>query len=149
MKTSKIEITGSVDKPVIALILSFMAGVFGLVGGLFRTMFGFFGSSMFVQFGSMGEFMKSSRSFGSMMNGPWSTALGAVGLFSASVIIFGAFMLDYRVEKTRTWAILILTSSFVSIIGGSVSGLHVGSILGIVGGAIAFFWRSRAPENIA
>jgi hypothetical protein len=141
-----------VDKPIIAIVLSFLGGVFNSVAGLLRSMFGFFGSSMMERFGSMGEFMKGSRSFSHMMNNPWSIPLVVVGLTAGLTTMAGAFMLDYRVEKRRNWAILILACSTVGIIsafisGGSISGLYVGSILGIVGGVLAFFWKSSFDQS--
>lgn len=135
------------DKSVIAIVLSFLGGMFTLIGGVFRSAFVFFGSSMMERFGSMSEFMRGSRSFGNMMNNPWSISLGIISLVSGLAMVIGAFMLDYRAEKRRNWALLVLAGSIVSFIGGSISGLHVGSILGIIGGALAFPWASITSQT--
>ena len=144
--------TMGANKPVIAIVLSFLGGVFVLFGAIFRSVFGLFGSSMMERFGNMSEFMRSSRSFGNMMGNSSSISFGIIGLVLGLAIVIGAFMLDYRPEGRRNWALLVLVGSIISIIpgiiGGSISGMYVGSILGTIGGALAFPWRSSVNKHM-
>jgi len=114
--------------------------------------FWFISSRALRAFGNMSEFMRSSRSFGNMMGNSSSISFGIIGLVLGLAIVIGAFMLDYRPEGRRNWALLVLVGSITSIIlgiiGGSISGMYVGSILGTIGGALAFPWRSSVNKHM-
>lgn len=62
-----------------------------------------------------------------------------VGLISGSLVILGSVMLGNRQHEYRVWGTLILVSSIVSLLG--MGGFIVGSILGMIGGALALSRR--------
>ncbi len=93
---------GLVEKPVVAIVLSLVGGIFILIGGLFRIMFGFFSSSMMQRFASMADLMEGSGGFAQMMNNQWTIASGIVSLVSGSLVVIGAGVLDYSPKPGKT-----------------------------------------------
>lgn len=69
-----------------------------------------------------------------------------VGLVSGSLLILGSIMLGNKGYGYMGWSILILTSSIVSLL--SMGGFIIGSILGIIAGALALS-RSRSSRPIS
>ncbi|MEM2920024.1 MAG: hypothetical protein QW572_08265 [Candidatus Nitrosocaldus sp.] len=68
-----------------------------------------------------------------------------VGLVSGSLVILGSIMLGNKGYGYRTWAILILASSIVSLL--SMGGFIIGSILGIIAGSLALSRSSKPIFN--
>ncbi len=65
--------------------------------------------------------------------------MGIFGLVSGVIVLFSAVKLLTSPGQTRTWSILILVFSVLSLIG--LGGFIVGAVLGIVGGALVLKWR--------
>jgi Family of unknown function (DUF6114) len=65
--------------------------------------------------------------------------MGAFGLVSGIVVLVSAIMLLTRSGQPRTWSVLILVFSVVSLFG--MGGFVVGAVLGIVGGALLLRWK--------
>lgn len=61
----------------------------------------------------------------------------ASGLMLGALVLIGAAMLRYNPENRRVWGVMIAVFSAPSVFSGG--GFIVGFILGIVGGARAFF----------
>ena len=59
----------------------------------------------------------------------------SVPLISGILVIIGAILMNIRPQETTTWGIMVLLFSIIGFTGMSFSIL--GSILGIIGGAIA------------
>lgn len=69
-----------------------------------------------------------------------------VGLVSGSLLILGSIMIGNKgYGYRRGWSILILASSIVSLL--SMGGFIIGSILGIIAGALALSRSSRLISN--
>ncbi len=100
----------------------------------FGGMMGSFSSSyagMMGQYsGMMGPYFGGAGGFGG-----WSYVTTALGVMSGALVLVGAAMLYSRPEKTFAWGALILAFSIVGLIG--MGGFFVGSILGVIGGALA------------
>ena len=135
-------------KPVAAFILSLVAGVFILLGSVGMSMFalGFPGMMMGGIEGMQVGTGMTARMMASMMGGmmvPWMlgsvSVLAAVGLASGIMVILGSVMLYTRPAENYLWGALILAFSVVSLLG-SMGGLLVGLVLGMLGGILALTW---------
>ncbi len=83
---------------------------------------------------------------GLMMSGmmvPWMlgsvTVLAAFGIASGMMVTLGSVMLYMRPTENHLWGAIILAFSVVSILG-SMGGLLVGLVLGMLGGILALAW---------
>jgi len=127
------------EKPSTAFILSLIAGILIVVGGVVGSVFmGMMGSWYGGWSGMMGP---------GMMEFPWwgfGMAFGITGLVIGIIVILSAIMLDSRPKEHKTWGIIILVFSILSIIGG-MGGFGIGLILGIIGGALAISWQPSPP----
>ncbi len=122
------------ERPTAAFVISLVAGVFVILGGLFSTFMGMWG------FGMMGLSFRGMRGMMGQQAFGVVTALGFVGIFSGVAILVSAFMLNSRPSQASLWGTLILVFSIVSLFGG-FGGFLVGIILGIIAGALALSWK--------
>jgi len=134
------------SKPVAAFTLSLVAGVFILLGSFVMSMFafGFPGMMMGGTEGmQVGTGMTGSMMGGVMMN--WMLGsipvLAAFGIASGIMVILGSVMLYTRSAENHLWGAIILAFSVVSILG-SMGGLLVGLVLGMLGGILALTWTA-------
>ena len=65
--------------------------------------------------------------------------MGGFGLVCGAVVLVSATMLLAKVGRRRTWGILILVFSVLSIVG--LGGFIIGAILGIAGGILTLRWK--------
>ena len=65
--------------------------------------------------------------------------MGGFGLVCGLIVLVSATMLLARVGQRRTWGILILVFSVLSLVG--LGGFVIGAILGIVGAVLALRWK--------
>lgn len=100
---------------------------------------------MFGNWGFMGGMMMMNG--GRMMGGdnnvgfnnfmPFMVGMMSVGIISGILVLIGALMMYYkRAEQAKTWGIVVLIFSIVALFGGG-GGFLIGTILGIIGGALA------------
>jgi hypothetical protein len=132
------------SKPVAAFTVSLIAGVFIFLGSFVISMFalGFPG----VMMGGTEGMQMGTGMTGSMMGGvmvPWMLGsvpvLAAFGIASGIMVIIGSVMLYRRSSENHLWGAIILAFSVVSILG-SMGGLLVGLVLGMLGGILALAW---------
>jgi hypothetical protein len=133
------------EKPTAAFVLSLVAGVLialgGAVSSVFMGMMGLYSGGWRGMMGGYG-----------MMGWPvwgFGVAFGITGLVVGVIVIIGAIMLDSRPQEHRTWGVIILVFSILSILGG-MGGFGLGLILGIIGGALAIGWTppAQATERV-
>lgn len=67
------------------------------------------------------------------------------GVIWGILIILGAVMLYSRPQQHKTWSIIVLVFSFLSLFS-TVGGLYIGFILGLAGGIMGILWK---PSQIA
>jgi len=116
------------------------ASIIALAGGIIITLSG-------VLFMAVSAFILPNLSYGnvnipqglpaSAMPGLVSGFVGLMGIFgfvSGVIVLVSAVKLLTSSGQTRTWSILILVFSVLSLIG--MGGFIVGAVLGIVGGAL-------------
>lgn len=114
--------------------LSLIGGILILLASLSTFAF----SPAYYGYGYMGNMMSYmmgnyySMGYG-MMGGFYYLPL--VGIVSAVVVLYGAYMLSNKPKESKTWGILILIFSAVSLVNGG--GFFIGAILGILGGIFA------------
>jgi len=135
------ELDVSQEKPATAFVLSLVAGIFIVIGGIMNLLL-----SLFMRVatwpGMMGEWPR-------MMMGWWSGAgivTSVVGMAIGVIVIYSATMLNSQPKDHTTWGTLILVFSIVSFIG-AWAGFGIGLILGIVGGALAISWKPSTPTT--
>ena len=65
--------------------------------------------------------------------------MGIFGLVSGAIVLVSSVMLLTNSGQPRTWGVLILVFSVLSLVG--MGGFVVGAVLGIVGGALILKWK--------
>jgi hypothetical protein len=121
------------------------ASIISLIGGIIITLGG-------VLFMAVSAFILPSLNYGNLVipqNLPASAIPGLVsgfvgmigifGLISGAVVLVSSVMLLTGKGQPRTWSVLILVFSVLSLFG--LGGFLVGAVLGIVGGALALQWK--------
>ena len=132
-----------VNKPVIAMVLSLIAGIFAFINGFIRLVYIFFGLKAMSLFGSFGEYMAANESFGVLTSSLRAPVFAFADLVAGLVIVITALMLDSRPRESRKCGAIVLILSTYNFLGGSLTGLHIAGVLGFVGGAIAILWKSQ------
>lgn len=117
-----------------AYILSLIGGIFIILAGL-----------VYVAIAAVASSVYSSLGLGGIGAAAASILIvyAVVALILGFLVIYGAIQLKRRPEGARTWGVLILVFSLISIIGGG--GFYIGLILGLIGGILAIVWRPPAP----
>jgi hypothetical protein len=124
-------------KPTVPFVLSLIAGILTLIGGLAVAYVGLW------RFELMGRLMRGygyAFAAGPGYFSPFISLVGMLGIIFGLIVIASAIMLNRRPTQHTTWGILILIFSIFGIFGG-MGGYLVGLILGIVGGALAIAWK--------
>lgn len=143
------------ETPTTAFILSLVAGILMLIGGILTSVWFMNGGysnytpgndGMMGGSGMMGGFAGMMNGYESMMNGfgmplGYMTGFSIVGLIAGIVVLIGAVMLNARPAERTTWGALIIAFSVISLLG--MGGFWIGAIIGIAGGALALAWRPR------
>jgi len=65
--------------------------------------------------------------------------MGLFGLVSGIVVLVSAVMLLAKLGRVRSWGVLMLVFSALSLLG--LGGFVVGAVLGIVGGILTLRWK--------
>lgn len=122
------------EKPTAAFVLSLIGGVFILINGILMALIAFVGGTALSLIPGLGFI------------GGIVIAVGAVGLVLGILIIIGAIQINSgEPGKVRTWSIVVLVLSIISLfIGG---GFIIGFVLGLVGGILGLVWKPE--ERIA
>lgn len=126
------------DKPLIAFVVSLIAGIWMLAAGGMTTM----GHA-----GGPGGGMTGGWHHGrnwmwhhEIMHGYGGAALwGWIGVLAAVAVLVAAVTLYARPVAARGSGIVILVASLVAVLGGA-GGVVAGG-LGVVGGVLALAWR--------
>ena len=115
-----------------AFALSLAGGILIIVGSIVSLLFlGNLQSSMHDRMGGM---------MGSMMIGMMSGWFLSLPVVAGILVVIGAILLRARRLQTTLWGIIIVVFSIVGFTGMGLS--FLGSILGIIGGALALSKRS-------
>jgi len=110
-------------------ILSLIGGILILLGSLF--MFGCgVGACGMMFMGSMMGYMMGGFGLLGFFN-----YMSLIGIVSGIIILYGALMIKNKPKENKTWGLLILIFSLISLLG--MGGFFVGAILGILGGIFA------------
>ncbi len=143
-------------RPTAAFVISLLAGIFILLGGGMMSMmssligsyggYGGYGGMMggYGGYGGFGGMMNGYNGFGyGMMRslGFGFGLMGILGLVFGIIVIVSALMLNNRPKEHKTWGILILVFSVLSVFGSIMGGFGIGLLLGIVGGILAITWK--------
>jgi len=151
------------DKPTVAFVLSLLAGIFILLGGVLTSMMGLWSGGYQGQYPYYGGMMGGYNGYGgygsggygwmfNMMNGyvgygmmrglGWGFGfMGTLGVVFGIIVIISAVLLYNRSGEHTTWGVLILVFSILSLFGSMMGGFGVGVILGVIGGVLAILWK--------
>jgi len=159
------------EKPIVAFVLSLLAGVFILLGGGMTSMMGLWFGGYQGQYPYYGGMMGGYNGYGgysgysgygwmfNMMNGygfgmmrglglDWGFGfLGILGLIFGIIVIISAVMLYNRSGEHTTWGVRIVVFSVLSVFDGMMGGFGVGIILGVIGGVLAILWKHRSTPH--
>ncbi len=125
------------QKPTVPFVLSLIAGILTLIGGLTVTYLGR------LRFDYMLRMTRGYRYVFASEPGVLSSFvsfIGILGIVFGAVVIVSAVMLITRPKQHQIWGVLILIFSILSLFGG-MAGYLLGLILGIVGGTLAIAWK--------
>lgn len=131
------------ERPVVAFVISLIAGILVLGGGVMMASvgspyYGGYGPMMRGYYGGMmGGYYGMMGGFG--LAGTWFYALAVIGTVSGIMILVGAIMVYNQPTRASIWGALILAFSIVSFLG--MGGFFLGAILGVVGGVLAITFR--------
>jgi hypothetical protein len=123
----------SEEKPTVAFVLSFIAGIMILING---AVIGAVRSFIESYIPGMGE--------RALVTGILSIIM-VVGIILGLIAIVAALMLYRNPAQKTIWGVIILVSSIISIVIGG--GFIIGVILGIIGGALALSWKPKASAD--
>jgi hypothetical protein len=143
------------ERPTAAFILSLLGGIFILLGGGMRSLFGFGGWGMMGNYGGYGYggyrgwggMMSGYPGYGYGMMGIGFGAFGILGLIFGAIVIVSAIMLNRKPEQHSTWGILIVLFSVLSMLGGAMGGFGLGLVLGLIGGILAIIWKPTLSKK--
>lgn len=124
--------------PRTASILALIGGMFVALGGLLLVVVSYLVLPYINYFSVTTPNGLSPGSLPGLVSGI-VRVMGVVGLVTGAVIVFSAIMLLTRSGESRTWGIMILVFSVLSLVG--LGGFVVGAILGIVGGVLTLRWK--------
>jgi hypothetical protein len=65
--------------------------------------------------------------------------LSVIGVACGVIILLSVIMVARDPSHNKVWGVIIIALSIVGIMGGG--GFLIGSLLGIIGGALAYTWR--------
>ena len=128
-------------KPTVPFVLSLIAGILTLIGGLTIAYVGLW------RWEFMEHMMRGNGyafAAGPGYFSPLISLAGILGIIFGFIVIASAIMLSRQPTRHTTWGILILIFSILGIFGG-LGGYLVGLILGVVGGALAIAWKPPTP----
>lgn len=131
------------ERPVVAFVISLIAGILVLGGGVMMAFvgspyYGGYGPMMRGYYGGMmGGYYGMMGGFG--LAGTWFYALAVIGAVSGITILVAAIMVYNQPTRASIWGALILAFSIVSFLG--MGGFFLGAILGVVGGVLAMTFR--------
>ena len=111
--------------PSTAFVLSLIAGIFILLGGILTGLIG--AAITFFAFGV-------------------GAVIGVFGIVWGILVIVGASKLRTNPEQHSTWGAIILVFSIISWFG-AFGGFAIGFILGLVGGILALVWSPPRPAQ--
>jgi hypothetical protein len=122
------------EKPTAAFVLSLLAAIFIIIGGLFYVaVFSIIGGAMdFIGLGGWGY------SF---------VIFGVLGLVWGILTLIGAIMINSGDKnKVRTGSILVLIFSIISWFGAA-GGFFIGFLLGLIGAILGLTWHPSKSER--
>jgi hypothetical protein len=129
-----------------AIALSLAGGIIILFGSIIPLLF--FANYSYQMPGMMGGMMMGGpRGLGIMWFGPglmggwFSASFFLIPMISGIIVIIGAIMMSKRSHEATIWGIVVLVFSVLGLAGMGLAIL--GSILGIIGGAIALSSNNR------
>lgn len=133
-----------VEKPLAPFVLSLVAGILVLLGGVTTMLWSSSGMPMWG--GMMGGMMGGYHgTMGGMGLGGIFFGMGALAIASGLAVLLGAAMVYSRPREASTWGVVILVFSLVSLFG--MGGFFVGAILGVVGGILALTWKPTLGQT--
>lgn len=131
------------DKIGAPYILSLIAGILILIGGIVSFVANIFARYVF-EISGWGGMMGPGIMEGwpSMMGFGWGFGIftSIVGIVIGIIVLYSTTMLRAQPVKHEMWGILILIFSILSFFG-ALAGFGIGLLLGIIGGALAISWK--------
>lgn len=122
----QIEAAPKAEKPTAAFVLSLIAGVLILIGG--------------IGYAYLGAICGGLVGMVSPGAGALIFLYMSLGLICGIVVIIGAVMINSaEPSRVKTGSVLVLVFSIISFFSGG--GFYIGLILGLVGGILGLVWK--------
>jgi hypothetical protein len=119
------------EKPTTAIVFSLISGILILVWGFWLT-------RMLLWRGRGGMLGLTGVEVGDRIG--FTPAMAILWDISGLLIIIAAVMLSRDPKKHRTYGAIISVFAFISLFGAPIG---IGSIIGVVGGILAFTWKPK------
>ena len=122
------------EKPTAAFVLSLLAAIFIIIGGLFYVVvFSWIGGALDL--------------FGMGGWGYSFVIIGVLGMVWGILTLIGAVMINSgEPGKVKTGAILVLIFSIISWFGAA-GGFFIGFLLGLIGAILGLTWKPERSER--
>jgi hypothetical protein len=122
------------EKPTAAFVLSLLAAIFIILGGLvYAVIFSIIGGIFDIfGFGGLGSLI---------------TILGVLGIVWGFLVLVGAIMMSSEDKgRVRMGSVLVLVFSILSWFG-AVGGFFIGFLLGLIGSILGLTWNPPRYES--
>jgi hypothetical protein len=130
----------STQKPVAAIILSSLSGIFIILGSVICSFWWNASRPLSWMEGMMPGWEESMHQWNI---GNFAFFITLLGIVFGAVIIVSAMALYTNPKQHQLWGTWILSLSVISIIT-CMGGMGIGLVLGIIGGILAILWK---PEE--
>lgn len=125
------------EKPTAAFVLSLIAGILILIGGLGAAIIGAICGAMM---GALEPYVPGAGFVGGLV-----VLSASLGLISGILVIIGAIMINKaEPSSVRNGSIIVLIFSILSLIFSN-GGFYIGFILGLIGGILGLVWKPSPP----
>jgi uncharacterized protein DUF6114 len=131
--------------PRLAFLISLIAGLLIVTGGLFTSLVGILLRTTGFEFANSQVTWPGTLGSGVGLFEFGVGLMGIVGVLAGTIVVLAAVMLLRRPKKRSTWGSLIILFSLFSIYGAAMGGFGIGIVLGLIGGLLAVTWK---PKNI-
>lgn len=116
--------------PTAAFVLTLIGAIFIILGGIYTAaVYAWLGSAVISILPGLGALL---------------IGLAVAALLFGIIILVGALMMRSNPQSARTWGIIVLILSILSLVGGG--GFFIGFLLALIGGILAIIYHPPATQ---
>lgn len=143
LKTNRVDLMSSEQKPIAAFVLSLLSGILVMIVSVIWCLW----LGVYWDMGWMGGMMHEWQEHMHMWNlESVAHFLGLFGVIFGLTVIVAAIMLYLKPMQHELWGVLIIVFSAISILS-CMGGFGAGLVLGIIGGILAILWKPEKSKT--